>query len=183
MTCLNGLVASVSLNSKHSFSKTVHSSITLVKGQGVLGDAHFGATVKHRSRVAKNPEQPNLRQIHLIHEELHAELRVAGFLVRPGEMGENVTTRWIELLTQPKGTRLHIGPTAVVEITGLRNPCIQLNTFQPGLMAAVLGRSNDGRLVRKAGVMGIVLASGDILPGDEIEVDLPTSPHEPLDCV
>jgi MOSC domain-containing protein YiiM len=183
MAHLNGVVTSVNLNARHSFSKTSQISVTLQKGLGVLGDAHMGATVKHRSRVAKDPTQPNLRQVHLIHEELHAELSAAGFRIGPGDMGENVTTRGIELLNLPRATRLHIGPSTVVEITGLRNPCVQLDTFQPGLMAAVLDRSDDGQLVRKAGVMGIVLASGDVQPGDEIRVELPPMPHEPLDCV
>jgi MOSC domain-containing protein YiiM len=183
MAHLNGVVTSVSLNAQHSFSKTRQGGVTLQKGLGVLGDAHMGATVKHRSRVAKDPTQPNLRQVHLIHEELHAELRSAGFHIEPGDMGENLTTRGIELLSLPRATRLHIGPTAVVEITGLRNPCIQLDTFQPGLTAAVLDRSEDGQLIRKAGVMGIVLASGDVRPGDDIRVKLPPMPHEPLDCV
>ncbi len=154
-----------------------------VTGLGVEGDAHLGKTVKHRSRVAVNPTQPNLRQVHLIHTELHDELRAAGFIVSPGEMGENITTRGIDLLALPTGTRLHLGDMAVVEVTGLRNPCVQLDRFQPGLMAAVLEHDAHGKLIRKAGVMGIVLAGGEVRPGDPIRIELPPAPHKPLDRV
>jgi MOSC domain-containing protein YiiM len=149
----------------------------------VEGDAHLGETVKHRSRVARDPSQPNLRQVHLIHAELHDELRVAGFAVSAGQMGENVTTCGIDLLGLPTGTRLRLGKTAVVEVTGLRNPCIQLDRFQPGLMAAVLGRDEHGALIRKAGVMAIVLTDGEVRPGDPIIVELPPAPHRFLEPV
>ncbi len=155
----------------------------LLAGLGVEGDAHLGETVKHRSRVRRDPTQPNLRQAHLIHAELHDELRAAGFAVAPGEMGENITTRGVDLLGLPTGTRLHLGETAVVEMTGLRNPCAQLDTIQPGLMAATLDRDDEGRLIRKAGVMAIVLASGEVRPGDAIRVELPPEPHQPLEPV
>jgi len=158
-------------------------SVRLLAGLGVEGDAHLGKQVKHRSRVARNPKQPNLRQVHLIHAELHEELKAAGFNVEAGQMGENVTTLGVELLRLPTGTRLHLGNSAVVELTGLRNPCHQLNGLQPGLMAAVLGRDEHGHLVRKAGVMGIVLADGDIAPGDTIRVELPPMPHRALERV
>ncbi len=147
------------------------------------GDAHLGETVKHRSRVARDPSQPNLRQVHLIHAELHDELRATGFVVSAGQMGENVTTRGIDLLGLPTGTRLRLGKTAVVEVTGLRNPCLQLDRFQPGLMAAVLGRDEHGALIRKAGVMAIVLAEGEVRPGDPILVELPPAPHRSLEPV
>jgi MOSC domain-containing protein YiiM len=149
----------------------------------VEGDAHLGETVKHRSRVARDPSQPNLRQVHLIHAELHDELRAAGFAVSAGQMGENVTTRGIDLLGLPTGTRLRLGKTAVVEVTGLRNPCIQLDRFQSGLMAAVLGRDEHGALIRKAGVMAIVLVDGEVRPGDPIIVELPPAPHRSLEPV
>jgi MOSC domain-containing protein YiiM len=149
----------------------------------VEGDAHLGETVKHRSRVARDPSQPNLRQVHLIHAELHDELRAAGFAVSVGQMGENVTTRGIDLLGLPTGTRLRLGKTAVVEVTGLRNPCIQLDRFQSGLMAAVLGRDEHGALIRKAGVMAIVLVDGEVRPGDPIIVELPPAPHRSLEPV
>jgi MOSC domain-containing protein YiiM len=146
----------------------------------VEGDAHLGETVKHRSRVARDPSQPNLRQVHLIHAELHDELLVAGFAVSAGEMGENVTTRGVDLLRLPTGTRLHLGDTAVVEVTGLRNPCVQLDHFQQGLMEAVLERDEQGRLIRKAGVMAIVIVGGEVRPGDPIIVEMPPEPHRPL---
>jgi MOSC domain-containing protein YiiM len=164
-------------------AKPNRESIRLLRGLGVEGDAHFGQTVKHRSRVRRDPTQPNLRQLHLIHEELHEELREAGLTVFPVQMGENVTTRGVDLLELPAGTRLHLGDTAVVEVTGLRNPCVQLDRLQPGLMAATLGRDEQGGLVRKTGVMSIVLADGEVRPGDPIRVELPPEPHGPLEPV
>ena len=178
-----GSVIAVSLRSGHHFSKTPGLGIRLLTGLGVAGDAHMGATVKHRSRVRKDPSAPNLRQVHLIHAELFSELRGKGFVVQPADLGENVTTEGIDLLALPTGTRLHLGDSAVVEVTGLRNPCIQIDTFQKGLMAATLDRNADGDLVRKAGVMSIVISEGDIRPGDEIRVELPAAPHHPLQPV
>ena len=150
------------LQLEHTFSKPACENIGLVTGLGVEGDAHIGETVKHRSRVARDPTKPNLRQVHLIHAELHDELRRAGFTVSVGEIGENVTTRGLDVLALPTGTRLLLGDTAVVEVTGLRHPCSQLDRFQRGLMAATLGRDADGKLVRKAGIMSIVLAGGEV---------------------
>ena len=178
-----GTVTAVSRSGSHTFSKPNVESIRLLAGLGVEGDAHMGETVKHRSRVARDPTQPNLRQVHLIHAELHDELRAAGFNVSPGAMGENITTRGIDLLGLPTGARLHIGPTAVVEVTGLRNPCAQLDGLQKGLMAAVLDRDEQGNLVRKAGIMGIVLEGGEGRPGDPIRVELPPEPHRRLELV
>ena len=178
-----GIVTAVSRSATHEFSKALGDRIKLLAGLGVEGDAHAGETVKHRSRVARDPTQPNLRQVHFIHAELHEELEAAGFHVSAGDMGENVTTRGVDLLGLSAGTRLHLGAGAVVEITGLRNPCIQLNHFQPGLMAACLGRDSAGNLIRKAGVMGIVLAPGEVRPGDAIRVELPPGPHRPLEPV
>jgi MOSC domain-containing protein YiiM len=140
----------------------------------------MGETVKHRSRVRRDAMQPNLRQVHLIHAELFDELRAKGFAVKPGELGENITTSGVDLLALPTGTRLHLGASAVVEITGLRNPCIQIDNFQKGLMAATLDKDADGNLVRKAGIMSIVIAEGDVRPGDAVRVELPTMPHRPL---
>ena len=137
-------------------------------------------TVQHRSRVAQDPNQPNRRQVHLIHAELHDELRTAGFALSPGQMGENITTRGVDLLRLPAGTRLRLGETAVVEVTGLRNPCVQLNGIQPGLMAATLARDEEGKLIRKAGIMGVVLAGGEVRPGDAIGVEVPPPPHRAL---
>jgi MOSC domain-containing protein YiiM len=176
-------VLAVSLRRSHHFSKTPSLSIRLLKGLGVAGDAHMGETVKHRSRVRKDPTQPNLRQVHLMHAELFDELRAKGFAVQPGDLGENVTTSGIDLLALPTGTRLHLGATAVVEITGLRNPCIQLDGFQKGLMAATLDRDADGNLIRKAGIMSIVLSDGDVRPGDAIRLELPTGPRRSLQPV
>jgi MOSC domain-containing protein YiiM len=178
-----GSVLAVSLRHGHHFSKTPSLSIRLLTGLGVAGDAHMGETVKHRSRVRKDPTQPNLRQVHLMHVELFDELREKGFDVQPGDLGENITTSGIDLLALPTGTRLRIGATAVVEVTGLRNPCIQLNTFQKGLMAATLDKDADGNLIRKAGIMSIVLADGDVRPGDAVQAELPTGPQRPLQPV
>lgn len=180
---MRGVVTAVSSSPTHTFSKPERPSIQLMEGTGVEGDAHQGETVKHRSRVARDPSQPNLRQVHLIHAELHDELRSAGFSVCAGQMGENITTRGIDLLNLPTGTRLYVGDTAVIKITGLRNPCGQLNGLQPGLMAAVLERREDGTLIRKAGIMGIVLTGGEVRPGDTIIVELPPEPHQPLQPV
>jgi MOSC domain-containing protein YiiM len=177
------VVVAVSLSPTHSFSKAGSDRIRLVAGLGVEGDAHAGETVKHRSRVAVDPSQANLRQVHLIHSELHAELQDAGLAVTSGDMGENVTTRGIDLLALPRGTRLHLGAAAVVEVTGLRNPCRQLDDFRPGLMAAVLGRDSSGAVIRKAGVMGIVIAGGEVRPGDPIRIEHPPEPHRPLERV
>ncbi|GCF10616.1 MOSC domain-containing protein [Dictyobacter arantiisoli] len=175
-----GEVLAVSMSPTHTFSKPNQEYIRLLTGLGVEGDAHLGRTVKHRSRVAVDPTQPNLRQVHLIHGELHTELQAAGFTVSAGQMGENITTRGIDLLALPTGTRLHLGETAIVEVTGLRNPCVQLDRFQPGLMAAVLDHDENGDLIRKAGIMGIVLTDGEVRPGDPIRVELPPAPHRPL---
>ncbi|HVC52524.1 MAG TPA: MOSC domain-containing protein [Stellaceae bacterium] len=180
---MTGVVVAVSRSATHTMSKPNEGSITLVEGLGVAGDAHQGATVKHRSRVAKDPTVPNLRQVHLIHAELHDELRTAGFTLASGEMGENVTTRGVDLLGLPTGARLRLGTAAVVEVTGLRNPCGQLNELRPGLMAATLDRDADGNLVRKAGIMGVVVSGGEIRPGDAISVELPPRPHRRLDAV
>ena len=175
-----GTVIEISKSPSHSFSKPNQKSIKLLTGLGVEGDAHLGEKVQHRSRVAKDPNQPNLRQVHLIHAELHDELRERGFDVSAGQMGENITTRGINLLGLPAGTRLHIGKTAIVEVTGLRNPCYQLDDFQAGLMKAVLDRDEQGNLIRKAGVMGIVLTDGEVYVNDDIRVELPPETHEPL---
>ncbi len=170
---MSGTVVAVSLSATHTVAKPNAPAIRLLAGLGVEGDAHLGTTVKHRSRVARDPAAPNLRQVHLIHAELHDELRAAGFHLAPGEMGENVTTRGVDLLSLPAGTRLHLGPAAVVELTGLRNPCTQLDGLRPGLMAATLATDAAGNVVRKAGVMGVVLAEGEVRPGDAIRVARP----------
>jgi MOSC domain-containing protein YiiM len=177
------VVTAVGRDAAHNFSKPTVARIRLVAGHGVEGDAHAGRTVQHRSRVARDPGQPNLRQVHLIHAELHEELRRAGFQVAAGDLGENVTTRGVDLLGLPVGTRLRLGDTAVVEVTGLRNPCAQIDRFRKGLLAAVLGRDANGGPVRRAGVMGVVVVGGDVRPGDPVDVELPPPPHRALDRV
>jgi MOSC domain-containing protein YiiM len=173
-------VVAVHLKASHAFSKEAQTSIVLTEGHGVVGDAHFGVTVKHRSRVARDPTQPNLRQVHLLQTELLDELAAAGLAVLPGQMGENFTTTGLALLEMSTGTRIRLGKTAIIEITGLRNPCSQIENFRPGLLAAVLGRSPQGELIRKAGVMGIVLAGGTVHPGDEMIVVLEPEEFSPL---
>ena len=173
-------VEAVSISPTHTMSKPSRPAIRLVAGLGVEGDAHLGATVKHRARVRRDPTQPNLRQVHLFHAELLDDLRAAGFDIAADEMGENITTRGVELLGLPRGARLHLGAEAIVEITGLRDPCDQLNGIQPGLMQAVLDTDAQGNLVRKAGVMGIVLTGGDVRPGDAIRVEMPPLPYAAL---
>ena len=179
----DGTVLAVNRSATYTFSKPTQESIQLLTGLGVEGDAHMGETVKHRSRVRRDPTEPNLRQVHLIHAELHDELQGAGFTVSAGQMGENITTRGIDLLALPTGTRLHLGETAVVEVTGLRNPCAQLDAFQQGLLAAVLGRDEQGNIIRKSGIMGIVLVGGKVQPGDTIRIELPPMPHTALTTV
>lgn len=180
---MNGSVVAVARDKGHHFTKPLCMSIRITAGLGVEGDAHSGITVQHRSRVLRDPTVPNLRQVHLIHEELFEELKAEGFKVTPGDLGENVTTRGIDLLSLPAGTLLHLGDSAIVEVTGLRNPCVQIDRFQTGLMKAVLGRDEQGNLVRKTGVMCIAIASGDVHPGDPIRVELPAEPHRKLEVV
>ncbi|HYF08162.1 MAG TPA: MOSC domain-containing protein [Acetobacteraceae bacterium] len=173
-------IVAVSRAGAHRFSKRPEFFIRLIAGQGVEGDAHAGATVKHRSRVARDPTRPNLRQVHLLHEELLDELNAQGFSLGPGAIGENVLTRGLDLLALPAGTHLALGQEAVVEVTGLRNPCIQLDRYRAGLMRACLGRAPDGGLIRKAGVMAVVTAGGTVRAGDVIGCTLPEPPHRPL---
>ena len=176
-------VLAVSFRRGHHFSKNPALSIRLLAGLGVEGDGHLGATVQHLSRKRWNPQLPNLRQVHLIHSELFEELRDKGFAIAPGDLGENVTTAGLDLLGLPAGTLLTLGDTATIELTGLRNPCIQMDRFRPGLMAATLDHDADGKLIRKAGVMAIVRADGDVRPGDPITVTLPAGARRPLVAV
>jgi MOSC domain-containing protein YiiM len=176
-----GVVTAVSVSATHTMTKPNAASIRLLEGLGVAGDAHHGVTVKHRSHVRRDPAKPNLRQVHLIHAELHQELAEQGFPgVLPGQMGENVTTSGVDLLGLPVGAKLLLGDEAVVEVTGLRNPCAQLDGIQPGLMKATLDRDEDGALVRKSGVMGVVLSGGEVRAGDAIAVELPAGVHRAL---
>jgi MOSC domain-containing protein YiiM len=176
-------VVAVSLDDRHRFSKAPVEQIALLTGHGVQGDAHAGGMVRHRSRVRRDPTQPNLRQVHLMHAELFDELAAHGFDIAPGQLGENVTTRGVDLLALPAGTMLRLGPAAVVEVTGLRNPCVQIDKFQPGLLKVVLQRHDDGRLIRKAGIMAVVVHDGPVTPGDPIAVELPAPPHVALEPV
>ncbi|XKK61153.1 MOSC domain-containing protein [Streptomyces sp. ARC32] len=180
---MSSTVTAVSSNGTYSFTKPNRDSITLLAGLGVEGDVHAGVTVKHRSRVAQDPTQPNLRQVHLIHEELFAEVGADGFEVAPGELGENITTRGMDLLGLPVGTLLRVGDDAVLEVTGLRNPCLQIDAFQDGLLKRVVGRDEAGNIVRKAGIMSVVKYGGTVRPGDTITAELPSEPHRPLDRV
>ena len=180
---MRGIVLAVAGDREHNFAKPVREAIVLVPGIGVVGDAHSGPTVQHRSRLKRTPDAPNLRQVHLIPAELFDELAQAGFTVGPGQLGENLTTRGIDLLDLPKGARLRLGTSALLEVTGLRNPCWQIDSnIAPGAMAAVLGRAADGSLIRKAGLMAIVLSGGEVRAGDPIEVTLPEVrlPLEPV---
>jgi MOSC domain-containing protein YiiM len=180
---MSGIVVAVARDAEHRFSKQLVSEISIIAGQGVEGDAHKGVTVKHRSRVKADPTQPNLRQVHLIPAELFDELTAKGFDVAPAQLGENITTRGIDLLALPKSALLKIGSDVVLEITGLRNPCSQIENFEKGLLGAVLDKTDDGELVRKAGIMSIVIAGGNVQAGDNIEVELPPLPHEKLERV
>ena len=177
---MTAIVVAVNCSGTHSMSKPAQETIKLLTGLGVEGDAHLGTTVQHLYPMKRDPTQPNLRQVHLVHAELHKELRQAGFDLAPGEMGENVTTSGIDLLGLPTGTRLRLGNAAVIEVTGLRNPCHQLNKLREGLMAATLDRDAEGNLIRKAGVMAVVIEGGTVRAGDTIGIDLPAAPHQPL---
>jgi MOSC domain-containing protein YiiM len=179
---MTGRVIAVHASAEHTFSKARQGMIRLLAGLGVDGDAHSGATMRHRGRLPRDADRPNLRQVHLIHVELLAELRGKGFDIEPGQMGENITTSGLHLLSLPKGTCLRIGDEAVVELTGLRNPCKQLDGLAPGLMQATLDYAETGKLIRLAGVMGVVLTAGEVRAGDEIRVQLPKNgrPLEPV---
>jgi MOSC domain-containing protein YiiM len=173
----------VSSDSSHRFSKVAVAEIRLLTGLGVEGDAHAGATVQHLSRMKIDPTKPNLRQVHLMHAELHDELRANGFDVDAGALGENITTRGLDLLGLPTDTILRIGPAAAVRVTGLRNPCLQIEGFRTGLLKHVVSRDDDGGIIRRGGIMSVVVAGGVIRPGDAIVVELPPLPHAPLVCV
>ena len=176
-------VVSVNVDRLHNFSKSPALSIRLLEGLGVEGDAHCGETVQHRSRVARDPTQPNLRQVHLLHAEVFEELTSLGYSISPGDLGENITTRGIQLLDLPTGSILHIGLEVRIRLTGLRNPCWQLDHFRQGLVSAVLSRDADGVLIRKAGVMAVVVQGGLVQPDDTVTVSLPPGPHHRLERV
>jgi len=180
---MQGKIIAVSRDGEHRFSKENQAVIELIAGLGIRDDAHAGSQVQHRVRVRENPNRPNLRQVHLIHSELFEELAAAGYDLYPGAIGENITTRGLNLLQLPTGTKLHLGSNAVVEVTGLRNPCRQVDAFSPGLMGALLFKHPDGNVGRKSGIMAIVLEGGEVRPGDLIRAELPQQPHQPLKAV
>jgi MOSC domain-containing protein YiiM len=177
---MRGTIVAVASSPVHAFSKEVSGELTLIAGEGVAGDAHSGARVQHRSRVAVDPAQPNLRQVHLIHVELLDELAAAGFSVAPGQLGENITTRGLDLLGLPRGALLRIGAGAVLEVTGLRNPCSQIEAFRPGLLKRMVRRRGSGAIERLAGIMSIVRHGGTVRAADPIEVELPSGLRKPL---
>lgn len=183
MTDLPAHVVAVARDDAHRFTKPVHDSIRLIAGLGVEGDAHAGATVQHRSRRKVAEPPPNLRQVHLIHAELLDEINGRGYDVTPGGLGENITTRGVDLLALPVGTRLQLGETAVVELTGLRNPCTQIDRYREGLMKELVHRDDEGRIVRLAGVMSVVAVGGVVRPGDRVVVTLPAGAAQPLQAV
>ena len=176
-------VVAVAKDAVHNFSKTLVPEITIIAGLGVEGDAHLGKKVKHRSRVKADPTQPNLRQVHLIHSELFDEVAEKGFAVTPADLGENITTKGIDLLGLPRHAILKIGANVRLEVTGLRNPCAQIDNFQKGLLSAVLEKGPNGQLIRKSGIMTVVLAGGRVQTGDRIDVELPDPPLLPLERV
>ena len=180
---MTGHVIALHRSISHNFSKQAETSLNLLQGLGIEGDAHMGATVKHRSRVAANPDQPNLRQVHLLHAEMIDEVCGNGFEIKPGDVGENITTHGIDLIFLPRHTRLHVGSNVILSVTGLRNPCSQLDNFQVGLTHAFIGKDDNGKPIRKAGIMAIVLEGGIIHQGDEIRVELPSPPHLVLERV
>ena len=179
----DGTVIAVARSPGHGFSKQLANEIRIIAGLGVEGDAHMGDRVKHRSRVAADPTQANLRQVHMIHSELFDELAAKGFDISPAQLGENITTRGIDLLGLPRGALLRLGSEVVLEVTGLRNPCAQIEAFRPGLLASVIDRGPNGETIRKCGIMAIVLAGGTVRVGDSITAELPPAPHFPLERV
>ncbi len=179
---MSASVVAVHRSAEHKFSKETVDAVTVLAGLGVEGDAHMGARVKHRSRVAKDPNQPNLRQVHLVASELLDEVAAKGYTVRPGDLGENVTTQGLDLITLPVGTSLRIGDV-LLTLTGLRNPCVQIDAFADGLQGEMLGRDDTGKLVRKTGVMAVVVRSGEIRPGDEIIVAAPAGNPVPMEKI
>jgi MOSC domain-containing protein YiiM len=180
---MSGTVIAVCSSPRHDFSKQPQTSIRLLAGQGVEGDAHCGETVQHLYLKRRNPLAPNRMQVHLLQSELFEELSLTGFLVHPGQLGENITTQGIDLLTLPQGTRLRLGDEAVVELTGLRTPCKKIDDFQPGLLKQVIERATAERLLAKAGVMAVVVVSGWVRPDEQIEISLPPAPHVALTMI
>lgn len=180
---MHAKVIAVSKSKVHGFSKAVEESITLIEDYGVEGDAHAGKKIQHVFLAKEDPERKNIRQVHLIASELFSDLSDKGFSVSAGQLGENITTQGIDLLSLFTGTRLHIGNDAIVELTALRHPCIQIDEFQKGLLKRVVHKNSDGKIVRKVGVMGIVLAGGVVNPNDDIIIEMPSEPHQDLEYI
>jgi MOSC domain-containing protein YiiM len=173
---MQGTVVSVNSDDAHRFSKIARQSVRLVEGHGIEGDAHAGRFVQHRHQAKKAPRAPNRRQVHLVQSELFEEMRRLGFVIAPGDLGENITTVGIDLLALPLGAQLHLGESAVVELTGLRTPCALIDKFKTRLKRAMIVRTPHGVTFR-AGVLGIVTSSGDLRPGDLVRAELPASRH------
>ena len=173
-------VVAVSKDEYHRFSKVPCTQITLIKGVGVRGDTHSGVTVQHLFAVEQDPRQPNLRQVHLLQQEFLDQARDQGYELTPGDLGENILTDDLDLVGLWQDTLLHIGSQAVVRVSGLRNPCAQIDSFRPGLLQVAVRRDLKGDVVRKAGIMGVVTTGGVVHPGDEIEVEWPAQPHRRL---
>jgi len=175
-------VMSVNQAARHDVRKTPVAALHLRSGLGADGDAHYGATVQHRYDRRRDPSRLNLRQVHLIGAELLEELGRAGYRIAPGDLGENITTADIDLASLPAATRLHIGSSAVLELTGLREPCVLLDRIAPGLRLAACGE-RSGETILRHGAMAIVVAGGEVRAGDAIEISLPPSPHRPMRVV
>jgi MOSC domain-containing protein YiiM len=184
VVCGSATVEFVCSDGEHRFSKAPRESIMLLQGLGVEGDAHMGTTVQHLSRIKRDPTTPNLRQVHIMHAELHDELNAKGFNIHGGDMGENILTRGIDVLALRLNTELRFeGSGAVVRVTGLRNPCMQIDKFREGLRSACLDQDASGELVRKAGIMGVVVQGGTVRPGDVIRIHVPEGATDALGVV
>ena len=154
-------VVGLSIDDGHHFSKRAVERVTMVAGVGIEGDVHAGPLVQHRSRVRVDPNQPNLRQVHLIDDAVFAVAASAGFEIDHGDLGENVTVSGLDVHGLAVGTMLRLGESAFVAVTGLRNPCGQINGLRPGLLD-VLRRADGGDIVRRAGIMGVVVRGGEV---------------------
>jgi MOSC domain-containing protein YiiM len=177
-----GIVVAVNRSARHTVSKVSVATIVLRAGFGVEEDAHAGATIEHRYAKRFHPERPNERQVHLIGGELFDELERDGFHVEPGQLGENITTRGIALTDLPLGTRLRIANGAVVEVRGLRVPCVLIDRLIPGVKKAS-AMPYGGKLALRHGIMGIVIASGSVQQGDVLAVEPPAGPARALPFV
>jgi len=165
-------VLSVSMSSSHGFSKRPTDYIYLLSGCGVQGDVHCSGAASSN----------NKRQVHLIASELLTELarkdsKGRAYIISPGALGENITTKGIDLVGLNEGTRLHFGDGddhAIVRITGLRNPKKRLDEWPKGLLDRCAMKNKKGEITgRKIGVMGIVEEDGFVQPGHMVYVEKP----------